>query len=206
MTTARPRLIAFYLPQFHPIKENDAWWGKGFTEWTNTAKAKPRFRGHYQPHVPADLGYYDLRLPDVRREQAEMAQRYGIEGFCYYHYWFGSGRRLLERPFSEVVASGQPDYPFCLCWANHSWTGIWWGAADRMLMKQEYPGAYDDERHFEKLIPEITDKSYMTVDGRPIFDLLSVGCLIRKQRCGMAACKIGGLPGLHLLDPLAQLA
>src|SRR5438132_11233207 len=108
------RVIALYLPQYHPIPENDQWWGPGFTEWTNTAKARPLFRGHYQPHVPADLGFYDLRQPETREAQAEMARAYGIEAFCYYHYWFGNGRRLLQRPFEEVVQLGQPDFPFCL--------------------------------------------------------------------------------------------
>ena len=112
--SARARLIALYLPQYHPIPENDEWWGKGFTEWTNTANAKPMFRGHYQPHVPADLGFYDLRLPETRAAQADMAREYGIEAFCYFHYWF-AGHRLLERPFNEVLSSGEPDFPFCLC-------------------------------------------------------------------------------------------
>jgi len=122
---SKPRLIAFYLPQFYPTKENDEWWQKGFTEWTNVGNAKPLFRGHYQPRVPADLGYYDLRVPEVREEQAQLAREAGIEGFCYWHYWF-AGRRLLDRVFREVVESGKPDFPFCLCWANHSWYAKTW--------------------------------------------------------------------------------
>ena len=162
------RLIAFYLPQYHPIPENDRWWGKGFTEWTNVAKAQPLFRGHYQPHIPADLGYYDLRVPETRAAQAEMAREYGIEAFCYYHYWFG-GRRLLERPFNEVLASGEPDFPFCLCWANQSWTGIWHGAPNRILVEQTYPGFEDYAAHFRELLKAFTDSRYVTVDGKPLF-------------------------------------
>ena len=109
-----PRIIALYLPQFHPIPENDSWWGPGFTEWTNVAKAKPLFKGHQQPRIPADLGFYDLRLPETRIQQADLAKEAGIEGFCYYHYWFGHGKQLLERPFNEVVESGKPDFPFCI--------------------------------------------------------------------------------------------
>ncbi|ABQ26525.1 glycosyltransferase WbsX family protein [Geotalea uraniireducens] len=162
------RLIAFYLPQYHPIPENDTWWGKGFTEWTNVAKAKPLFRGHYQPHIPADLGFYDLRVPETRAAQAEMAREYGIEAFCYYHYWF-AGRRLLERPFNEVLASGEPDFPFCLCWANQSWTGIWHGAPNRILVEQTYPGFDDYSSHFQELLKAFTDRRYVTVDGKPLF-------------------------------------
>ena len=162
------RLIAFYLPQFHPIPENDEWWGKGFTEWTNTAKAKSIFRGHYQPHIPADLGFYDLRVPETRIAQAEMAKEYGIEAFCYYHYWF-AGKRLLERPFAEVLQSGEPDFPFCLCWANQTWSGIWHGSPERILIEQTYPGYEDYQAHFEALLPAFTDKRYVRVEGKPIF-------------------------------------
>jgi len=164
----KTRAIAFYLPQFHPIPENDEWWGKGFTEWTNTAKAKPLYRDHYQPHVPADLGFYDLRLPEARIAQADMAREYGIEGFCYYHYWF-AGKRLIERPFNEVVESGEPDFPFCLCWANQTWTGIWHGAPNRILIEQTYPGKKDYEAHFNSLLSAFQDSRYMTVEGKPIF-------------------------------------
>ena len=116
-----PRILALYLPQYYPFKENDEWWGKGFTEWTNVGKAKPLWRGHYQPKVPADLGYYDLRVPEVREQQAELARAAGVTGFLYWHYWFGNGQRLMERVFQEVLDSGKPDFSFALAWANHSW-------------------------------------------------------------------------------------
>ncbi|MBQ9231379.1 MAG: glycoside hydrolase family 99-like domain-containing protein [Prevotella sp.] len=170
----KARVIAFYLPQFHPIPENDEWWGKGFTEWTNVGKAKPLFKGHYQPRVPADLGYYDLRLPIVREQQAEMAREAGVEGFCYWHYWFGNGRTLLSEIFDEVLESGKPDFPFCLGWANHSWTRRTWNSSAAMhkdldLLLQEYPGDKDYENHFYNVLPAFRDKRYITVDGKPIF-------------------------------------
>ena len=164
----RARLIAFHLPQFHPIAENDEWWGKGFTEWTNTARAKPLFRGHYQPNVPRDLGFYDLRLPEARFAQAAMANNYGIEGFCYYHYWF-AGRQLLERPVNEILVSGEPNFPFCLCWANESWTGIWHGAPHKTLIEQTYPGDADHQAHFEFLLRAFRDPRYITIEGKPVF-------------------------------------
>ena len=170
--TQKIRPIAFHLPQYHPIPENDEWWGKGFTEWTNTAKAKPLFPGHYQPHVPADLGFYDLRLAEARAAQAEMAKRYGFEGFCYYHYWFG-GKQLLERPFAEILKSGEPDFGFCVCWANQTWTGIWHGAPKRTLIEQTYPGNEDYRKHFEYLLPAFLDKRHITVDGKPVFLIYS---------------------------------
>lgn len=172
----KARLIAYYLPQFHPIPENDRFWGKGFTEWTNVAKARPLFRGHYQPRVPADLGFYDLRMPEVRQEQADMARDAGVEGFCYWHYWFGGGRKLLERPFEEVLSSGKPDFPFCLCWANHSWTTKTWEnsnrrATDAMIAEQLYPGDDDHRAHFDYCLPAFLDKRYITVEGKPLFGI-----------------------------------
>lgn len=168
LKNASARLIAFYLPQFHPIPENDEWWGKGFTEWTNVAKARALFPGHYQPHVPADLGFYDLRVPETRIAQAELARDHGIEGFCYWHYWFG-GKRLLERPFNEVLKSGEPKFPFCLGWANDSWSGIWHGCADRILIEQTYLGPAEEERHFNAVVEALCDKRYVTVDDKPMF-------------------------------------
>jgi hypothetical protein len=168
MSNKKARVIAFYLPQYHPIPENDEWWGKGFTEWTNVAKAKPLFRGHYQPHLPADLGYYDLRVPEIREQQAEMAKYAGIEGFVYYHYWFG-GKRILERPFEEVLKSGKPAFPFCLAWANETWSGIWHGNPNRILIEQTYPGEQDYIKHFYSILDAFTDDRYIRINNRPIF-------------------------------------
>lgn len=166
------RIIANYLPQFHPIPENDKFWGKGFTEWTNVAKAKPVFWGHYQPRIPADLGFYDLRLPEVREQQAQLAKEAGVEGFCYWHYWFGNGKRLLERPFKEVLKSGKPDFPFCLCWANHSWTNKSWKkdcTNDIVIAEQKYLGKVDYTNYFYDTLPAFKDHRYITVDGKPLF-------------------------------------
>lgn len=167
----KARVLAYYLPQFHPIPENDEWWGKGFTEWTNVGKAKPLFPGHYQPHVPADLGYYDLRVPETREAQAQLAREYGVEGFVYWHYWFGNGKRLLERPFNEVLASGKPDFPFALAWANETWKGFWFGedGSRNALIEQTYPGDEDYINHFYAVLPAFKDKRYITCDGKPIF-------------------------------------
>ncbi|WP_295794829.1 glycoside hydrolase family 99-like domain-containing protein [Mucilaginibacter sp.] len=164
----KARVIAFYLPQFHPTPENDVFWGKGFTEWTNVGKAKPLFKGHYQPHVPADLGYYDLRLPETREAQADLAKEYGIEGFCYWHYWFGDGKRTLERPFAEVLKSEKPDLPFCVGWANETWSGIWHGEDKKVLIEQKYPGKADYEQHFLSLVDAFKDPRYIKVDGKPL--------------------------------------
>lgn len=165
------RLVAYYLPQFHPIPENDAWWGKGFTEWTNVTKAKPLFRGHQQPRLPTELGFYDLRLAESREAQADAARECGVEGFCYWHYWFGNGRRILERPFEEVRSSGKPDFPFCLSWANQSWSGIWHGNPKHTLMEQLYPGRDDERLHFGYVRKAFEDRRYIKVDGRPLFSI-----------------------------------
>lgn len=170
----KPRVIAMYLPQYHPIPENDEWWGKGFTEWTNVGKAKPLFKGHYQPRVPADLGYYDLRLPIVREQQAELARKAGIEGFMYWHYWFGNGKRLLETVFDEVLESGNPQFPFCLGWANHSWYAKNWNReatedSHKILIEQKYLGETDYRMHYEFLRRAFRDKRYIRYDDKPIF-------------------------------------
>lgn len=166
----KARLLALYLPQFHPIPENDLWWGKGFTEWTNVGKAQRYFRNHYQPRVPADLGYYDLRVAETRQAQADMAREYGVEGFVYWHYWFGNGKRLLERPFNEVLACGEPDFPFALAWANESWRGFAHGITNRnMLIEQLYGGVEDYTAHFRAVLPAFRDHRYITVDGKPLF-------------------------------------
>jgi GT2 family glycosyltransferase/glycosyltransferase involved in cell wall biosynthesis len=170
-----PTLIAFYLPQYHPIPENDAWWGKGFTEWTNVAKARPLFEGHYQPHLPSDLGFYDLRIPEVRKAQADMAREYGIYGFCYYHYWFNE-RRLLERPFQDMLGSGQPDFPFCLCWANENWTRSWDGRDGAVLIKQDYCEE-DDRNHMRWLLGVFGDKRYIRIREKPLMLIYRSMCL-----------------------------
>jgi lipopolysaccharide biosynthesis protein len=199
------RAIAFFLPQFHPIPENDEWWGKGFTEWRNVAGARPLFPGHEQPHIPADLGFYDLRLPETRKAQADLAREYGISGFCYYHYWF-HGRQLLERPFAEVVALGEPDLPFCLCWANENWTRRWDGGEDQILIAQSY-SVEDDLEHIRNLIPVFKDERYIKINGKPLFLIYRVD-LIPDPRATAALWRSevrrAGLPGLYVCDVVSS--
>ncbi len=194
------RAIAFHLPQFHPIPENDEWWGKGFTEWINVVRAKPRFEGHYQPHLPADLGFYDLRLPEARAAQAQLAAEYGIYGFCYYHYWF-NGRRLLEQPVNGIWKSGEPDFPFCLCWANENWSRRWDGANNEILIAQHYSHE-DDLAHIRSLIPLFRDPRYIRVMGKPIFLVYRASKLPEPKRTTeiwRREAESAGLSGLFLV-------
>jgi lipopolysaccharide biosynthesis protein len=198
----KPLIVAHYLPQYHPIPENDAWWGAGFTEWTNVTKARPLYRGHFQPNLPSDLGFYDLRVPEVREQQAWLARTYGIGAFSYYHYWFGDGKRVLERPFAEVVASGKPDFPFMVCWANQTWTGVWHGLDDRVLIEQRYPGRYDEKAHFAALLPAFRDKRYLRVNDKPVFMVYAPLNLPDSRQFTehwRELAKAAGLPGLYFL-------
>lgn len=165
------KILAYYLPQFHPTPENDEWWGTGFTEWTNVGKAKPLFRGHYQPKIPADLGYYDLRIQEVAERQTELAVKAGITGFCYWHYWFGNGKKLLEMPAERMLRTGTPNYPFCFAWANHGWWKKSWdpNGSSELLIEQEYPGISDIDAHFYYCLPFFKDERYMRYNDKLIF-------------------------------------
>lgn len=197
------RVIAFYLPQYHPIPENDSFWGKGFTEWSNVVKAKPLFSGHDQPFLPSDLGFYDLRVPEVREQQAALARQAGIEGFCYWHYWFGNGKRALETILEQVFTTGSPDFPFCLGWANESWTGKWHGLDDKIIFAQSYPGIDDYTAHFQTVIRYFKDSRYIKVDGKPVFliyrpELIPSFQVFRNTWEDLAAR--AGLPGIHWIS------
>lgn len=194
-------IIAFYLPQFHPFKENDEWWGKGFTEWTNVGNAKPLFRGHYQPRVPADLGYYDLRLRDVRTQQANLARAAGITAFCYWHYWFG-GKQLMNEIIDDVIQCGEPDFPFCLGWANHSWYAKTWdkNSPNKLLIEQTYPGVEDMKNHFQYLLNAFKDSRYLKMDGKPVLFIYDSECVPEDYINHLKEWTIeAGYPGLYLM-------
>ena len=198
-SSSQVRAIAFHLSQFHPIAENDRWWGTGFTEWTNVTRARPNFDGHYQPHLPADLGFYDLRVQETREQQAALARAHGIHGFCYYYYWF-AGKRLLERPVEEMRASGRPEFPYCFCWANENWTRRWDGADREILIAQD-PSRADDERLVRDLLPHFRDPRYIRVNGRLLFIVYRVGVLpdVRKSaEIWRDVCRREGVGELYL--------
>lgn len=195
-------VVAFFLPQYHPIPENDRWWGPGFTEWTHVAAARPLFDGHLQPRLPADLGFYDLRVPETRRAQWELATRYGVTALCYWHYWFGGGTQLLERPAMDLLENPRLPHRYCFGWANQSWTGVWHGRGDEILQEQRYPGEADHVRHFDYLLPHFLDERYLTVDGKPVFYIFRPGDipgLAQLAALWRQMAKGAGLPGLYFI-------
>jgi lipopolysaccharide biosynthesis protein len=195
------RALAIYLPQFHPIPENDKWWGKGFTEWRNVTKESPRFKGHYQPHLPADNGFYDLRVPEIMNQQMKMAREHNISGFMFYHYWF-NGRRILELPLNNYLSDEKNDFPFCLCWANENWTRNWDGKYNDVLLQQDYD--HDDDRvHMQYLCRNIlNDDRYIRVDGKPLFVVYRTELfpdINRTAEIWRKVAKEEGFPGLYLV-------
>jgi len=165
------KLFAYYLPQFHQIPENNNWWGEGFTEWTNVKKSIPLFPGHKQPLIPGELGYYSLANPTTLELQANLAKSFGVDGFVFYHYWFGNGKTLLERPLQDFLNNTMVDIQFMMCWANESWKGTWHGAGNRMLQEQRYPGKEDYIAHFNYLLPFFKDSRCLKIEGKSVFQV-----------------------------------
>lgn len=205
----RPEIIALYLPQFHLIPENDKWWGKGFTEWTNVKKSKPLFKGHDQPRIPTELGYYDLRDPEIRQKQADLAKLAGVTSFCYWHYWFGNGKRLMADIYDEVLASGKPDFGFCLGWANHSWYSKTWNkdgtTSNNLLIGQEYPGIEDEKMHFELLLRSFKDPRYTKINGKPFFLIYDPVSVPKEYLDNFRKwTKEAGFPDLYLVGEITK--
>lgn len=197
-----PRLFAFYLPQYYPTKENNAWWGPGFTEWTNVSLARPLFKGHFQPQIPGELGFYDLRLEQTRIDQAKLAAEHGIEGFIYWHYWLDDHTRMLNLPYDQLMESGHPEFPFCLAWANHSWKGVFFGS-NKVLVEQKYGGDDDYTKHFYFVLNAFKDKRYAKVGNKPIFYIFSPklipDCKHFTELWNSLAKKEGFIDGLHFI-------
>jgi hypothetical protein len=195
-------VVAFFLPQFHPVPENDRWWGPGFTEWTHVAAARPLFDGHRQPRLPADLGFYDLRVPETRRAQWDLATKHGVTALCYWHYWFGGGVQLLARPAMDLLADPKLPHRYCLGWANQSWTGVWHGRGDEVLQRQLYLGEADHIKHFNYLLPHFLDERYLTVDGKPVLYLFRPSDIPELPKLAVLWQQLAddaGLPGLYLI-------
>ena len=194
------KVIAFFLPQFHSIAENDEWWGKGFTEWTNVKKAKPLYEGHYQPKVPLNDNYYNLLDNDIKQWQIKIAKENGIHGFCFYHYWF-DGKLMLQKPLEQYLDNKELDFPYCFCWANPPWTKIWAGQGSSILIDQEY-GNFDQwELHFQYLLPFFKDERYIKEEGCPLFIIYipsEIPCLVEMLEYFKKRAKEEGFKGIKL--------